>query len=367
MITILFSARAWSFVPRLFTYTNISKNLNLGQHAKLLTPWTGLFRLTIGADAAKPPFDRVSLALYSLLCRFWSVKFSFLFGNHVVVWMNWISIKPIAGPPASNDTKGLASTRARGSSKRTNCQLQMRIPASTEGPSREQESESACFLCVSARLMSSEQQLLGLPVNGTANPNRPALGGTSSQSPVCIVRRASQIISHDICCQFAAAPHPGSHVAKLNGRRDSSQGKQSRGGRKKNDRIMHRQHTMTFPLPEQFPTCQNSLLLLDRSHPENTVLNVSNGPISTGAPTPQEFRHHVPLRAVAALDQPQLIIQRLRAEHMKGPAFIHRAERKIKSLCRFLSPHPQQHGVQIDANCDVCLTFSQHARTPTPR
>ena len=38
-----------------------------------------------GADAGKPPFDQVSLTLYSSLCRFCAVKLSFLFGNHFVV------------------------------------------------------------------------------------------------------------------------------------------------------------------------------------------------------------------------------------------------------------------------------------------
>ena len=57
------------------------------------------FRLTIGADAGKPPFDQVSLTLVSALLS------SFLFGNHFVVSMKWMSVKPSAGPQASNDTK----------------------------------------------------------------------------------------------------------------------------------------------------------------------------------------------------------------------------------------------------------------------
>ena len=77
-----------------------------------------------------------------------TVELSFLFGNHFVVSMNWILIKPIAGPQARNDTKRLASTRARRSSKAINCQLQMHIQASTAKDrlkSQEQESESAPF------------------------------------------------------------------------------------------------------------------------------------------------------------------------------------------------------------------------------
>ena len=64
--------------------------LNLGQRAKL-TPCNRFFRLTKGADAGKLPFDQVSLTLYYLLYHFFAVKLSFLFGNHFVVSMNWMS------------------------------------------------------------------------------------------------------------------------------------------------------------------------------------------------------------------------------------------------------------------------------------
>ena len=58
-----------------------------------------VFRLTVGADAGKPPLDQVSLTLCSLSCRFCTVKLSF------VVSMNWMSIKPLAGPQASKRHK----------------------------------------------------------------------------------------------------------------------------------------------------------------------------------------------------------------------------------------------------------------------
>ena len=152
------------------------------------------FRVTKSADAGKPSFDRVSVTLYSLLCRFCTVKLSFLFGSHFVVLMNSISIKPIAGPQASNDTKRLAST-----------------------------------LWVSARILWAQSSSFFFPSkNGQANPNRAALGGTSSRSLVCIAKRAPQISPHDICCKSAAAPHPESHVAKLKGRQDSPHRKHSR-------------------------------------------------------------------------------------------------------------------------------------------
>ena len=50
----------------------------------------------------------------------------------------------------------------------------------------------------------------------------------SSRSLGRIAKRAPHISPHNVCCQSAAAPRPGSHVAKLNGRQDSSQRKHFR-------------------------------------------------------------------------------------------------------------------------------------------
>ena len=111
------------------------------------------FRLTIGADAGKPPFDQVSLTLYSLLRRFCAFKLSFLFGNHFVVSKTWISIKPIGGPQASSDAKRLASTRARRSSKTKNCQLQMHIQASSAKDRLESRSLNLHAFWVSGRVL----------------------------------------------------------------------------------------------------------------------------------------------------------------------------------------------------------------------
>ena len=169
----------------LYTYTHKYTNTDSRTACQAHTLHQNFFRLTIGADAGKPSFDQVSVTLYSLLCRFCTVKLSFLFGNRFVVLMNSISIKPIAGPQASNDTKRLAST-----------------------------------LWVSARILWAQSSSFFFPSeNGQANPNRAALGGTSSRSLVCIAKRAPYISPHDICCKSAAAPHPESHVAKLKGRR----------------------------------------------------------------------------------------------------------------------------------------------------
>ena len=118
--------------------------------------------------------------------------------------MNWMSIKPIAGPQASNDTKRLASTRARRSSKTTNCQLQVHIPAST----------------AKDRLASKSLNLRAFWV-----PERRAAAffpkpASTRRDQLPIIRPHRQKSTpdkpHHICCQSAAAPHPGSHVAKLN-------------------------------------------------------------------------------------------------------------------------------------------------------
>ena len=108
-------------------------------------------------------------------------------------------------------------------------------------------------VCVGAgaRLMSTEQQLFFPSENVQANSNRPALDGNK------------------ISGQSAAAPQPGSHVAKLNGRQDLFAEEPFQRshwqGTKKNDRIMNRQHAIMFPLSEQSPTLQNSLPSADQS------------------------------------------------------------------------------------------------------
>ena len=109
--------------------------------------------LTIGADTGKPPFDQVSLTLYSLLCRLCTVNLSFLFGNYFVVSMNWMSVKPIARPQARNDTKRQASIRARRSSKTTNCQLQVHIETSTAKDRLENRSLNLHAFWVPARVL----------------------------------------------------------------------------------------------------------------------------------------------------------------------------------------------------------------------
>ena len=137
----------------LYTYAHQYTKTESRTACQAHTLHQNFFRLTVGADAGKPPFDQVSLTLYSLLYRFCTVKFSFLFGKDVVVSMNWMSIKPIARPQASNDTNRLASTRARSSSKTTNCQLQMHIQARTAKDRLESQSLNLHIFWVPARVL----------------------------------------------------------------------------------------------------------------------------------------------------------------------------------------------------------------------
>ena len=142
-----------------------------------------------------------------------------------MVSMNWMSIKPIAGPHASNDTKRLASTRARRSSKATNCQLQVQFQASAAKDRLESRSLHLHAFWVPARLMSTEQQLFFFRERRTGEPK--PVSARRDKLPIIRPRRQKST-PDNICCQSAAAPHPGSRVAKLNGRQDSSQREHSR-------------------------------------------------------------------------------------------------------------------------------------------
>ena len=217
------------------------------------------FRPTIGADAGKPPFDPVSLTVRSLLCRFCAVKLSFLFGNHFVVSMNWMSIKPIAGPQASNDTKSLASTRARRS----------RHPSSTAKDRLESRSlicapfgcrrasyahRAAAFFSFRERTSepkpaSSRRDKLPIirPHRQKSTPDKPP----SHLLPVCSPSRVARRQTERPSGLFAEKAFQRSHLQR----------------RKSNDRMMHPRHAMTFPLSEQSPTVPNSILQLGHSHP----------------------------------------------------------------------------------------------------
>ena len=161
-------------------FTHMSTKTESRTACQAHTLQQNIFRFTVGADAGKPPLDQESLSLHSLLCRFCTVKLSFLFGNHFAV------LDELDVGQAHCRSTGWQRHKESGIQSSKKIKQNNKLPIASahpskhsEGPSREQEYESARLLGAGARLMSTEQLFFSFQ----ERTDEPKLASTRREHP----------------------------------------------------------------------------------------------------------------------------------------------------------------------------------------